>query len=152
MCIRDRLGERTDLTKGYISQIERDLSSPSIETFFDILEVLGCTPREFFDEMCIRDRVMEGNCNAGSACVLRNREHPFLEAELSSVERLQMDRGEIWTASDFGFPESFHDMVAHARLTIRSRLIHTYTDHIHEPTHPSDLRGYVCLLYTSRCV
>ncbi len=45
---QEELGERTDLTKGYISQIERDLSSPSIETFFDILEVLGCTPREFF--------------------------------------------------------------------------------------------------------
>jgi len=47
---QEELGERTDLTKGYISQIERDLSSPSIETFFNILEVLGCPPREFFDE------------------------------------------------------------------------------------------------------
>ncbi len=47
---QEELGERTDLTKGYISQIERDLSSPSIETFFSILEVLGCPPREFFDE------------------------------------------------------------------------------------------------------
>ena len=47
---QEELGERTDLTKGYISQIERDLSSPSIETFFDILEVLGCTPREFFHD------------------------------------------------------------------------------------------------------
>lgn len=36
---QEELGERTDLTKGYISQIERDLSSPSMETFFDILEV-----------------------------------------------------------------------------------------------------------------
>ncbi|MEA4883151.1 MAG: XRE family transcriptional regulator [Clostridia bacterium] len=47
---QEELGERTDLTKGHISQIERDLSSPSIETFFNILEVLGCAPREFFDE------------------------------------------------------------------------------------------------------
>jgi len=47
---QEELGERTDLTKGYISQIERDLSSPSIETFFDILEVLGTTPKDFFDE------------------------------------------------------------------------------------------------------
>ncbi|WP_077616073.1 helix-turn-helix domain-containing protein [Caenibacillus caldisaponilyticus] len=47
---QEELGERTDLSKGYISQIERDLSSPSIETFFDILEVLGTTPKEFFDE------------------------------------------------------------------------------------------------------
>lgn len=47
---QEELGERTDLTKGYISQLERDLSSPSIETFFDILEVLGCSPKEFFDD------------------------------------------------------------------------------------------------------
>jgi len=47
---QEELGERTDLSKGYISQLERDLSSPSIDTFFNILEVLGCTPKEFFDE------------------------------------------------------------------------------------------------------
>ncbi|KOO40380.1 helix-turn-helix domain-containing protein [Priestia koreensis] len=45
---QEELGERTDLSKGYISQLERDLSSPSLETFFSILEVLGCTPTEFF--------------------------------------------------------------------------------------------------------
>ncbi|WP_110112007.1 XRE family transcriptional regulator [Bacillus sp. CGMCC 1.16541] len=47
---QEELGERTDLSKGYISQLERDLSSPSIETFFHVLEVLGCTPREFFND------------------------------------------------------------------------------------------------------
>ena len=47
---QEELGERTGLTKGYISQIERDLSSPSIVTLFDILEVLGCRPAEFFDD------------------------------------------------------------------------------------------------------
>ena len=33
---QEELGERTDLTKGYISQLERDLSSPSMETFYDL--------------------------------------------------------------------------------------------------------------------
>lgn len=47
---QEELGERTDLSKGYISQLERDLASPSIETFFHILEVLGCKPSDFFDE------------------------------------------------------------------------------------------------------
>lgn len=47
---QEELGERTDLTKGYISQLERNLSSPSMETFFSILEVLGCKPAEFFNE------------------------------------------------------------------------------------------------------
>lgn len=44
---QEELGERTDLSKGYISQLERDLNSPSIETLFNLLEVLGCTPRDF---------------------------------------------------------------------------------------------------------
>ncbi len=47
---QEELGERTDLTKGYISQLERDLNSPSIETLFNLLEVLGCSPRDFFDD------------------------------------------------------------------------------------------------------
>lgn len=47
---QEELGERTDLSKGYISQLERDLSSPSMETFFSILEVLGVTPEAFFHQ------------------------------------------------------------------------------------------------------
>nr|WP_106783930.1 XRE family transcriptional regulator [Lysinibacillus timonensis] len=47
---QEELGERTDLTKGYISQLERDLNSPSIDTLFTILEVLGTTPKDFFDD------------------------------------------------------------------------------------------------------
>ena len=47
---QEELGERTDLSKGYISQLERDLNSPSIETLFSLLEVLGSTPKEFFDD------------------------------------------------------------------------------------------------------
>ncbi len=47
---QEELGERTDLSKGYISQLERSLSSPSMETFFSILEVLGISPKDFFDE------------------------------------------------------------------------------------------------------
>ncbi|RRK11276.1 XRE family transcriptional regulator [Lactiplantibacillus garii] len=45
---QEELGERTDLSKGYISQLEHDQSSPSMETFFAILEVLGVTPAAFF--------------------------------------------------------------------------------------------------------
>ncbi|WP_125704877.1 helix-turn-helix domain-containing protein [Lacticaseibacillus daqingensis] len=45
---QEELGERTDLTKGYISQLEHNQSSPSMETFFDLLNVLGQTPAQFF--------------------------------------------------------------------------------------------------------
>ncbi|PTI39530.1 Cro/Cl family transcriptional regulator [Staphylococcus succinus] len=45
---QEELAERTDLSKGYISQIESTHASPSMETFLNILEVLGTHPSDFF--------------------------------------------------------------------------------------------------------
>lgn len=45
---QEELAERTDLSKGYISQIESQHASPSMETFLNILNVLGTSPSDFF--------------------------------------------------------------------------------------------------------
>ena len=42
------LADRCELTKGYISQLENELTSPSIQTLEDILNALGTTFAEFF--------------------------------------------------------------------------------------------------------
>ena len=42
------LADRCELTKGYISQLENDLTSPSIATLIDILSALGTNLAEFF--------------------------------------------------------------------------------------------------------
>ena len=42
------LADRCELTKGYISQLENDLTSPSISTLMDILSALGTDLAEFF--------------------------------------------------------------------------------------------------------
>ncbi len=47
---QEELAARTELSKGFISQLERDLTSPSIATLMDILEVLGTDLAEFFSE------------------------------------------------------------------------------------------------------
>jgi transcriptional regulator with XRE-family HTH domain len=47
---QEELAQRCDLTKGFISKIERDLTSPSIATLMDILEALGTDLRSFFNE------------------------------------------------------------------------------------------------------
>lgn len=47
---QQELADRTELTKGYISQLERDLTVPSVPTLLDILQCLGCTPGEFFSD------------------------------------------------------------------------------------------------------
>ena len=36
---QEELADRTELSKGFISQLERDLTSPSISTLEDILRV-----------------------------------------------------------------------------------------------------------------
>lgn len=47
---QEELADRCELTKGFISQLERDLTSPSIATLVDILEGLGTNLKDFFDE------------------------------------------------------------------------------------------------------
>lgn len=47
---QEELASRCDLSKGFISQVERDLTSPSIATLVDILECLGTNLTEFFHE------------------------------------------------------------------------------------------------------
>lgn len=47
---QEELADRSELTKGYISQLENDLTSPSIATLKDILQALGSSLSEFFSE------------------------------------------------------------------------------------------------------
>lgn len=44
------LASRSELTKGFLSQVERNLTTPSIATLEDILEALGSNLSEFFHE------------------------------------------------------------------------------------------------------
>ncbi len=45
---QQELADRTELTKGFISQLERGQVSASVVTLFDLIECLGTTPTEFF--------------------------------------------------------------------------------------------------------
>ncbi len=46
----EELASRSELTKGFLSQTERNLTSPSIATLNDIVEALGSTLSDFFKE------------------------------------------------------------------------------------------------------
>ena len=46
----EELASRSELTKGFLSQMERNLTSPSIATLNDIVEALGTSLGEFFKE------------------------------------------------------------------------------------------------------
>ncbi|MDD2958389.1 MAG: XRE family transcriptional regulator [Lachnospiraceae bacterium] len=45
---QEELANRCELSKGFISQLERDLTSPSIATLVDILQCLGTDLKDFF--------------------------------------------------------------------------------------------------------
>ena len=47
---QEELADRAELSKGFISQVERNLTSPSIATLMDILQCLGTSTSEVFSE------------------------------------------------------------------------------------------------------
>ena len=47
---QEELANRAELSKGFISQVESDQTSPSISTLVDILECLGTNLQDFFNE------------------------------------------------------------------------------------------------------
>lgn len=59
---QEELANRCELSKGFISQVERDLTSPSIATLLDILESLGTNIKDFFNET-IEEKIVFKNDN-----------------------------------------------------------------------------------------
>lgn len=47
---QEEVADRAELSKGFISQLERDLTSPSIATLVDILQCLGTNLKDFFND------------------------------------------------------------------------------------------------------
>ncbi len=47
----EELADNADLTKGYISQLERDLTAPAVTTLKQILDVLGIDLATFFSDL-----------------------------------------------------------------------------------------------------
>lgn len=58
---QEELADRCELSKGFISQLERDLTSPSIATLVDILQCLGTNLEEFFSNTASEQVVFSKN-------------------------------------------------------------------------------------------
>ena len=50
MSEKKKINYGRELTKGFLSQLERNLTSPSIESLSDILEALGTDISAFFND------------------------------------------------------------------------------------------------------
>ena len=59
---QEELGDRCELSKGFISLLERDMASPSIATLEDILNALGTDFAQFFSEVST-ERVVYGKAD-----------------------------------------------------------------------------------------
>ncbi len=57
---QEELANRAELSKGFISQVERDLTSPSIATLIDILQCLGTNISDFFNDNGDDDQIVFG--------------------------------------------------------------------------------------------
>ncbi len=55
---QEELAARCELSKGFISMMENDLTSPSVSTLTDVLEVFGLSLHEFFEEPKISDDIV----------------------------------------------------------------------------------------------
>lgn len=54
----EELANRCELSKGFLSQLERDKTTTSVHTLLDILEVLGTSPKDFFDDSKEKEKIV----------------------------------------------------------------------------------------------
>ena len=66
---QEELADRSELSKGFISQLERDLTSPSIATLMDILQCLGTSVSEFFQEEPHSEHYIEASGTTGATII-----------------------------------------------------------------------------------
>lgn len=55
---QEELANRLELTKGYISQLENDLTEPSISTLEDIVLALGTNLSDFFKDEAVEEQIV----------------------------------------------------------------------------------------------
>ncbi len=93
---QEELAARTELSKGFISQLERNLTSPSIATLVDILEALGTDTAAFFTASDANEKVVftpddmfeseNGDLRSKICWLVPNAQKNALEPILVSIE------------------------------------------------------------------
>ncbi|MFP3869683.1 MAG: helix-turn-helix domain-containing protein [Syntrophobacteria bacterium] len=85
---QEELANRTYLTKGFISQLERDLTSPSIVTLKGILDVLGEELADFFRDIKHEKVLFDKNARVLSST---STDHMRVELLVPSAQSRLMD-------------------------------------------------------------
>jgi transcriptional regulator with XRE-family HTH domain len=92
---QEDLADRCELSKGFISQLERNMTSPSIATLMNILESLGTTLPLFFQEAAdekvvftIEDYAIKADAETGSSIcwLVPNAQKNLMEPIMVTLE------------------------------------------------------------------
>lgn len=105
------LASRSELTKGFLSQVERNLTSPSISTLEDILEALGTDLATFFQEekeekiiFHTQDFFVDENENYKIEWIIPNAQKNEMEPILLTLNPGQQSKMmESHTGEEFGY-------------------------------------------------
>src|SRR5574344_633632 len=108
---QEELASRCELTKGYISQLENDIASPSIATLMDILNVLGVSVQEFFKDeepekiVFSKEDFFTSNSGDGSATwLIPNSQKNDMEPIILALEPTQSSQMRLaYEGEEFGF-------------------------------------------------
>lgn len=88
----EQLAEKTGLSKGLISQIERDITGPSVASLWKISKALNVTMNYFFDEFEETNQVVRKNERKKIAIKKANRSYELLCPNLkNAIEMLWIE-------------------------------------------------------------
>lgn len=88
----EQLSEMTGLSKGMISQIERDKTGPSVTTLWKICKALNVTMNYFFDDLHEYDPIVRKNERKKIQLKNANRTYELLCPDLTkSIEMLMIE-------------------------------------------------------------
>ena len=108
---QEELADRCELTKGYISQLENNLNSPSIATLTDILSALGSNLSEFFREetqekvvFCKNEFIEKNSDGVLWNWLIPNAQKNMMEPVLVQLEEGMQTAGDIpHEGEEFGY-------------------------------------------------
>lgn len=105
---QEELADRSELSKGFISQLENDVTSPSISTLEDILQCLGTTLSDFFSQ-----------------------EEASVQKVFGSEDYFEKTDDELGNKTEWIIPNAQKNMMEPIRLTLKAGG-ETYPDNPHE--------------------
>lgn len=128
------LASRSELTKGFLSQVERNLTSPSISTLEDILEALGTNLSEFFqedkDEQIVfhtQDFFVDENDDYMIEWIIPNAQKNDMEPILLTLKTKQKSKiMESHSGEEFGYVLKGHVMLVRGNKKYKLKAEETF--------------------------